>query len=244
MAAVVANAMKDWAVEKGATHFTHWFQPMTGVTAESTTASSPPVGDGKVIMEFSGKELVVGETDASPSPAAACAPSLKRAATPRGIRPRSPSSRTGRFASRPYSSHTAARCWTKRRRCSKVCAPSTARRSASSACSGICPSSACIPPSARSRSTSSSTARCTTRARTSSFPAAPCSAPSRRRGRSSRIITSARSSRGWSRSCRILIQSCGSSGSSPRPATTKSRPASTNWLPSSPSPTSRPTRTS
>ena len=68
VAAVVANAMKDWAVEKGATHFTHWFQPMTGVTAEKHDSFITPVGDGKVIMEFSGKELVVGETDASSFP--------------------------------------------------------------------------------------------------------------------------------------------------------------------------------
>ena len=68
VAAVVANAMKDWAVEKGATHFTHWFQPMTGVTAEKHDSFISPTGDGKVIMEFSGKELVVGETDASSFP--------------------------------------------------------------------------------------------------------------------------------------------------------------------------------
>ena len=68
VAAVVANAMKDWAVEKGATHFTHWFQPMTGVTAEKHDSFITPVGGGKVIMEFSGKELVVGETDASSFP--------------------------------------------------------------------------------------------------------------------------------------------------------------------------------
>ncbi len=65
---VVANAMKDWAVEKGATHYTHWFQPMTGVTAEKHDSFISPTKDGKVIMEFSGKELVVGEPDASSFP--------------------------------------------------------------------------------------------------------------------------------------------------------------------------------
>jgi glutamine synthetase len=68
VANVVANAMKDWAVEKGATHFTHWFQPMTGITAEKHDSFISPTGDGKIIMEFSGKELVRGEPDASSFP--------------------------------------------------------------------------------------------------------------------------------------------------------------------------------
>ncbi|MCL1964527.1 MAG: glutamine synthetase III [Firmicutes bacterium] len=68
VANVVASAMKDWAVEKGATHFTHWFQPMTGITAEKHESFIAPSGDGKIIMEFSGKELVRGEPDASSFP--------------------------------------------------------------------------------------------------------------------------------------------------------------------------------
>ena len=68
VANVVANAMKNWAIEQGATHFTHWFQPMTGITAEKHDSFISPVGDGKVIMEFSGKELVKGESDASSFP--------------------------------------------------------------------------------------------------------------------------------------------------------------------------------
>ena len=68
IADVVANAMKDWAIEKGATHFTHWFQPMTGVTAEKHDSFIAPDGDRGVIMEFSGKELVKGEPDASSFP--------------------------------------------------------------------------------------------------------------------------------------------------------------------------------
>ena len=67
IADIVANAMKDWALEKGATHFTHWFQPMTGITAEKHDAFIRPVGD-RVIMEFSGKELIKGESDASSFP--------------------------------------------------------------------------------------------------------------------------------------------------------------------------------
>ena len=68
VANVVANAMKDWATENGATHFTHWFQPLTGVTAEKHDSFIAPADDGKVIMEFSGKELVRGEPDASSFP--------------------------------------------------------------------------------------------------------------------------------------------------------------------------------
>jgi len=68
IADVVAGAMKDWAIELGATHFTHWFQPLTGVTAEKHDAFLSPVGHGKAIMEFSGKELIKGEPDASSFP--------------------------------------------------------------------------------------------------------------------------------------------------------------------------------
>ncbi len=68
IANVVANAMKDWAIEKGATHFTHWFQPMTGITAEKHDSFISPKNDGTAIMEFSGKELIKGEPDASSFP--------------------------------------------------------------------------------------------------------------------------------------------------------------------------------
>jgi len=68
IAEVVANTMKDWALEKGATHFTHWFQPMTGITAEKHDSFISPTADGKVIMEFTGKDLIKGEPDASSFP--------------------------------------------------------------------------------------------------------------------------------------------------------------------------------
>ena len=68
VANVIAEAMKVWAIEKGATHYTHWFQPMTGITAEKHDSFISPTGDGRVIMEFSGKELVRGEPDASSFP--------------------------------------------------------------------------------------------------------------------------------------------------------------------------------
>ena len=68
VAQAVAEQMRDWAVEKGATHFTHWFQPLTGVTAEKHDSFISPSPDGGVIMEFSGKELIKGEPDESSFP--------------------------------------------------------------------------------------------------------------------------------------------------------------------------------
>ena len=68
LAAVIAQAMKDWAIEKGATHYSHWFQPMTGITAEKHDSFIVPDGEGHVLMEFTGKELVKGESDASSFP--------------------------------------------------------------------------------------------------------------------------------------------------------------------------------
>lgn len=68
IAEAVAGAMKEWALEKGATHFTHWFQPLTGITAEKHDSFITPSPDGSVIMEFSGKELIQGEPDASSFP--------------------------------------------------------------------------------------------------------------------------------------------------------------------------------
>ena len=68
VANAVADAMKDWAVERGATHFTHWFQPLTGITAEKHDSFIDPSPDGGVIMQFSGKELIKGEPDASSFP--------------------------------------------------------------------------------------------------------------------------------------------------------------------------------
>src|SRR5260370_36342771 len=67
----VASAMKEWAVEHGATHYTHWFQPLTGITAEKHDSFLSPTGDGKAVAEFSGKELIKGEPDASRFPSGA-----------------------------------------------------------------------------------------------------------------------------------------------------------------------------
>lgn len=81
VANAVAAAMKDWAVAHGATHYTHWFQPLTGITAEKHDSFISPSPDGGVIMEFSGKELIKGEPDASSFPSGDCGRHLKRGDT-------------------------------------------------------------------------------------------------------------------------------------------------------------------
>ena len=86
----IAEAMKLWATEKGATHYTHWFQPMTGITAEKHDSFITPTGDGRVIMEFSGKELVKGEPDASSFPSGG----LRATFEARGYTAWDPTSRT------------------------------------------------------------------------------------------------------------------------------------------------------
>ncbi len=88
IANVVANAMKDWAVEKGATHYTHWFQPLTSVTAEKHDSFISPIGGDKVVMEFSGKELIKGESDASSFPSGG----LRKTCNARGYTAWDPSS--------------------------------------------------------------------------------------------------------------------------------------------------------
>ena len=128
IADVVANAMKDWAIEKGATHFTHWFQPMTGVTAEKHDSFITPDGDNGVIMEFSGKELVKGEPDASSFPSGG----LRATFEARGYTAWDPTrmrlSKMISFAFRLLSAPTAERHWTKRHRCSVRWRHSAARQ--------------------------------------------------------------------------------------------------------------------
>ena len=121
LADAIATAMKDWAMEKGATHYTHWFQPMTGLTAEKHDTFYAPTGDGTAIAEFSGKELIQGEPDASSFPTGG----IRATFEARGYTawdPTSPpsSSRTptGRCsASRPPSRRGPARPSTRRPRC-------------------------------------------------------------------------------------------------------------------------------
>jgi len=87
IADAVANAMKDWAIEKGATHFTHIFQPMTGLTAEKHDSFLTPTADGKAITEFSGKELIKGEPDASSFPSGGIRATFEARGYTRGTRP-------------------------------------------------------------------------------------------------------------------------------------------------------------
>ena len=122
VANIVACAMRDWAVEKGVTHYTHWFQPMNGVTAEKHDSFISPRENGKIILEFSGKELVHGESDASSFPSGG----LRATFEARGYTAWDPtsyamlSSRTACCASPRPSAPTAARRWTPRPLC---CAP-------------------------------------------------------------------------------------------------------------------------
>ena len=120
VANVVAAAMKEWAVEHGATHFTHWFQPMTGFTAEKHDSFISPTGDGQVIMEFSGKELIKGEPDAQASLPPDSAPPLRPEDIRPGIPPPRHSSKTALCISLLHSAPTTVKHWTKRRLC---CAP-------------------------------------------------------------------------------------------------------------------------
>ena len=121
VANVVAHAMKEWAIEKGATHFTHWFQPLTGITSEKHDSFIDPCRDGRAIMSFSGKELIQGEPDASQLPLGRPARHLRGPRLHRvGPHQPTPSSRTRCCASPPRSAPTPARRWTRRRR---FCAP-------------------------------------------------------------------------------------------------------------------------
>ena len=119
VANAVAAAMKDWAVAHGATHYTHWFQPLTGITAEKHDSFISPAPDGGVIMDFSGKELIRGSL-AQLFPPPACAPPLRPGATPPGTPPPMRLSRARPCASPRPSAPTAAKRWIRRPRC---CAP-------------------------------------------------------------------------------------------------------------------------
>ncbi len=109
VANVVAHAMKEWAIEKGATHYTHWFQPLTGITSEKHDSFLDPMPDGRAIMSFSGKELIQGEPDASSFPSGG----LRATFEARGYTAWDPTS----YASPPPSAAIPARRWTRRPRC-------------------------------------------------------------------------------------------------------------------------------
>ncbi len=114
----VAVAMKEWAVENGATHYTHWFQPMTGFTAEKHDSFITPVGDGEVIMDFSGKELVKGEPDASSFHPADFVLLSKQEVIQHGILPHRLSLKMVLYIFRLHSALTAERHWIRKLHCS------------------------------------------------------------------------------------------------------------------------------
>ena len=120
VANAVAEAMKEWAVENGATHYTHWFQPLTGITAEKHDSFISPSPDGRVIMDFSGKELIKGEPDASSFPSGGLRATFEA--------PHMPSSRAKLFAYQQPSVPTAARRLIRKLRCCAPCRRSTSRR--------------------------------------------------------------------------------------------------------------------
>lgn len=116
IADTVANAMKDWALSKGATHYTHWFQPLTNLTAEKHDSFIEPCGGDGVIMQLTGKSLIVGEPTRRPFLRAAPAPPARRAAIRLGIPPLPPSSKRERSTFPPFSFPTRAKRWIKKRR--------------------------------------------------------------------------------------------------------------------------------
>ena len=130
VANAVADAMKEWAVEKGATHYTHWFQPLTGSTAEKHDSFITPSPDGGVIMEFSGKELIQGEPDASSFPSGGLRATFEARGYTAWDPPPMPSSRATPSASLRPSAPTAARRSIRKRRCCARCRRSTSRRCA------------------------------------------------------------------------------------------------------------------
>ena len=120
VANVVADAMKDWAIEHGATHFTHWFQPLTGITSEKHDGFVSPVGAGTAIMEFSGARV---SRMPPASPPAACVLPSRPGAIPPGILPLTLLSRTRHCVSPRHSVPTVARRWIKKPRCCAPCRP-------------------------------------------------------------------------------------------------------------------------
>ena len=167
VANVVASVMKRWAIEQGATHYTHWFQPMTGITAEKHDGFiCPAAGRRPSSWSSPARSSSRASRTPPPSPPAACAPPLRPAATPPGTPPATPSSRTTRCASPPRSAPTAARRWTRRPRCCAPWRPSTDQACRVLQLFGNGRAAAWSPPSAPSRSTSSSTRRSTTSAAT------------------------------------------------------------------------------
>ena len=179
IADAVALAMKDWAIAHGATHFTHWFQPLTGITAEKHESFIAPSPDGRVIMEFSGDELIKGEPDASSFPSGG----LRATFEARGYTAWDPTSYAfikGKTLCIPTAF------------CSYGGEALDKKTPLLRSMEALNKQALCVPMSDRSRSTSLLTRKCTRNARTSSSPGGRSSVQSRPRGRSWTTTTSAR----------------------------------------------------
>ena len=120
VANAVAHAMKEWAIAHGATHYAHWFQPLSGITSEKHDSFLEPNHDGTAITKFSGKALIKASPTLRASPTAACVPPSRRVAIPHGTPRARRSSRTTSCASPRRFAPTRARRWIRRPRC---CAP-------------------------------------------------------------------------------------------------------------------------
>ena len=194
VADAVAAAMKDWAVEHGATHFTHWFQPLTGITAEKHDSFISPSPDGGVIMEFSGKELIQGEPDASSFPSGG----LRATFEARGYTAWDPTSYA--FIKGKTLCIPTAFCSYGGEALDKKTPLLRSMQALNKQAMRILrlfgnTTVKCVRTSVRSRSTSSSTRRCTKSAATSCSAGGRSSVPCRRRGRNWTTTTSASSSR-------------------------------------------------
>ena len=238
--------MKEWAIEKGATHYTHWFQPMTGITAEKHDSFITPAGRRRGDYGVFRQGADQGRAGRVFLPVGRAARDLRGAGLHR-VGPHLLRLRQGQHAvhSRPPSAPTAARRWTRRRRCCARWRRSTSRRSASCACSGETTPSACIRPSAPEQEYflideelyERRKDLIYTRAhpvRREAAEGAGAGGPLLRHHQAARHGVHGTS---WTRSC-------GSWASSPRPSTTRSRPRSTSWPRSLRPPTSPPTTTS
>ena len=233
VADVVAASMKDWAIENGATHYTHWFQPLTGLTAEKHDSLAAPDGTGGVVFNFSGSELVQGEPDASSFPSGGIRATFEARgytawdATSPGL---SHAGREQRHALHPHRLRLVDRRGARHQDPAAALGRGTVQAGAPDP-QDLRHRRGRVPGlhhgRARSRSTSWSTATSTSSGPTSSPASARCSAPSRPRASSSRTTTSAPSRRASSPSWPSPSGSSTGSACRSRPGTTRWRRAST-----------------
>ena len=196
----VASAMKDWAIAHGATHFTHWFQPMTGITAEKHDSFISPSENGRVLMEFSGKELIKGETDASSFPSGGLRATFEARGYTAWDATSYALSKIDYFAFQPLFVRIAETPSTRKLPCFVRWKPSTVKPSASSSCLATKKSPPSRQPSAPSRNTSSLIKKLSPAVKISYIRAEPSLALRLPRVRSSKGIITVSSNRAYRRS--------------------------------------------